>query len=87
MVDPRRVDDQLPDGLRAAGEPLADLSPRVAEAVRSAPVSGPAAFPGSDVFTRYAEQVSAVPRLWVEPLRLSDVTDSWSDLLRPGNAS
>ena len=124
-------------------EPLADLSRRVAEAIRSATttLNVPAGFPGSDLMIRYAEQVSAVPRLWAEPLRriveeqrrlaelmaawaeqhrqlaeqlaesaellrrlseegaamvdpiltyaarLSDVTDSWIDLLRPRDAS
>jgi hypothetical protein len=122
-------------------EPLADLSRRVAETIRSATVSMPVEFPGSDLFIRYAEQVSAVPRLWAEPLRriveeqrrlaelmaawaeqhrrlaeqlaesadllhrlaeegaamvdpilgyaarVSDVTDSWIDLLRPQDAS
>ena len=139
------MDDQppsdVPDRLRSALDPLTDLSRRVAEFVRSTTVSGLARTPGSDLLTRYAEQVSAVPRLWVEPLRriveeqrrmaelmaawaeqhrvlaeqlaasaeqlrrlseegaamidpiltyverVSDVTDSWIDLLRPGDAS
>ncbi|HKN89258.1 MAG TPA: hypothetical protein VJ622_03175 [Acidimicrobiia bacterium] len=139
------MDDQapggVPDGLRSAMEPLADLSRRVAEAIRSATPSLPGGLSGSDLLLRYAEQVSAVPRLWAEPLRhivdeqrrlaelmaawaeqhrqlaeqlaesaellrrlaeegaamvdpiltyaarLSDVTDSWIDLLRPRDAS
>jgi hypothetical protein len=67
------VDEQerggLPDALRAAMEPMADISRRVAEAIRSATLNTPAALPGSDLFLRYAEQVSAVPRLWAGPLR------------------
>lgn len=92
------VDDQapdgVPDGLRSAMEPLVDLSRRVAEAIRSATLSGPGGLAGSDLLIRYAEQVSAVPRMWagaaavIEPIltyaaRVSDVTDSWIDLLRP----
>ena len=135
------MDDQTPgapDPLRSALEPLAELSKRVAEYFQSAATSGLARTPGSELFTRYAEQVSAVPRMFVEPLRhiieeqrrmaelmatwakqhaemakqladsaehlrrlseegaamidpiltyaskVSDVTDSWIDLLRPG---
>jgi hypothetical protein len=67
------VDDKpsgsVPDPLRAALEPWADLSRRVAEFVQSATVSGLARTPGSELLTRYAEQISAIPRLWVEPLR------------------
>jgi hypothetical protein len=121
---------QVPDALRSAMEPWADISRRVAEAIRSATESGAGAMPGSDLLLRYAEQVSAVPRLWAEPLRriieeqrrlaelmaawaeqlaeaaehlrrlsedgaalvdpilsyaarVSDVTDSWIDLVRP----
>ena len=121
----------VPDALRSAMEPWADISRRVAEAIRSATQSGAGALPGSDLLLRYAEQVSSVPRLWAEPLRriveeqrrlaelmaawaeqlaesaehlrrlseegaalvdpilgyaarVSDVTDSWIDLLRPG---
>jgi hypothetical protein len=121
---------QVPDALRSAMEPWADISRRVAEAIRSATESGAGAIPGSDLLLRYAEQVSAVPRLWAEPLRriieeqrrlaelmaawaeqlaeaaehlrrlsedgaalvdpilsyaarVSDVTDSWIDLVRP----
>jgi hypothetical protein len=139
------VDDQpssgVPDPLRSALEPLAELSRRVAEYFQSAAASGLARTPGSDLFTRYAEQISAVPRLGVEPLRriveeqrrmaelmatwakqhaemakqlsdsaehlrrlseegaamidpiltyaakVSDVTDSWIDLLRPPEKS
>jgi hypothetical protein len=139
------VNDQPPSGVpeqqRSALDPLTDLSRRVAEVVRSATVSGLARTPSADLLTRYAEQVSAAPRLWVEPLRrivdeqrrmaelmaawarqhqelanqlaesaehlrrlseagaavvdpiltyaarVSDVTDSWIDLLRPGDAS
>ena len=139
------VDDQpssgAPDPLRSALEPLAELSKRVAEYFQSAAASGLARTPGSELFTRYAEQISAVPRLWVEPLRriveeqrrmaelmatwakqhaemakqladsaehlrrlseegaamidpiltyaskVSDVTDSWIDLLRPKDPS
>ena len=131
----------MPDQLRSALEPLGELSRRVAEFVQSATVSGLARTPGSDLLTRYAEQVSAVPRMFVEPLRhiieeqrrmaelmatwakqhaelakqlaesaehlrrlseegaamidpiltyaarVSDVTDSWIDLLRPRDAS
>ena len=130
----------MPDALRSAMEPLADISRRVTEAIRSATVSGPGGLP-ADLLLRYAEQVSAVPRLWAEPLRriveeqrrlaelmaawaeqhrqlaeqlaesaellrrlseegaalvdpiltyaarLSDVTDSWIDHLRPRDAS
>ena len=59
----------VPDALRSAMEPLADMSRRVAEAMRSATLSGADRLPGSDLLLRYAEQVSAVPRLWAEPLR------------------
>lgn len=130
-----------PEGPRSALDPLADLSRRVVEAVRSATASAPGRFPSSDLLVRYAEQVSAVPRLWAEPLRriveeqrrlaelmaawaeqhrqlaeqlaesaellrrlseegaamvdpiltyaagVSDVTDSWIDLLRPPDTS
>jgi hypothetical protein len=137
------VDDQSPrggpEGLPSALGPLIDLSRRVAEALRSAAVSSPVGFSSPDLLIRYAEQVSAVPRLWAGPLRhivdeqrrlaelmaawaeqhrqlaeqlaesaellrrlseegaaivdpiltyaerVSDVTDSWIDLLRPGD--
>jgi hypothetical protein len=73
VVYHRRVDDQgpggVPDALRSAMEPLADISRRVTEAIRSATLSGHGGLPGSDLLLRYAEQVSAVPRLWAEPLR------------------
>jgi hypothetical protein len=139
------VDDEppssAPEGPRSALDPLADLSRRVVEVVRSATASAPGRFPSSDLLVRYAEQVSAVPRLWAEPLRriveeqrrlaelmaawaeqhrqlaeqlaesaellrrlseegaamvdpiltyaagVSDVTDSWIDLLRPPDTS
>jgi hypothetical protein len=139
------VDDEppssAPEGPRSALDPLADLSRRVVEAIRSATASGAGQIPGSDLLIRYAEHVSAVPRLWAEPLRriveeqrrlaelmaawaeqhrqlaeqlaesaallrrlseegagmvdpiltyaarVSDVTDSWIDLLRPPDAS
>jgi hypothetical protein len=85
-------------------EPLADLSRRAAEAIRSATttLNVPAGFPGSDLMTRYAEQlaesVDLLHRLaeegaaMVDPIliyaaRVSDVTDSWIDLLRPQNES
>ena len=131
----------VPDPVRSALEPLTELSRRVAEYFQSAATSGLARTPGSDLFTRYAEQISAVPRLWAEPLRrmveeqrrmaelmatwakqhaemakqlsdsaehlrrlseegaamiepiltyaakVSDVTDSWIDLLRPPEKS
>jgi hypothetical protein len=41
----------------------------MAEFVQSATVSGLGRTPGADLLTRYAEQVSAVPRMFVEPLR------------------
>jgi uncharacterized membrane-anchored protein YhcB (DUF1043 family) len=128
----------VPDQLRSALEPLADLSRRMADLVRSATASGLARSPASDLLIRSAEQLSAVPRLWAGPLRhmveeqrrmaelmaawaqqhrelaeqlaqsaeqlrrlsedaaaliepmltyaerVSEVTDSWIDLLRPG---
>jgi hypothetical protein len=66
---------------------LADLSRRVVEAVRSATVSGPGRFPSSDLLIRYAEQVSAVPRLWADPLRriveeqrrLAELMAAWAE--------
>jgi hypothetical protein len=68
-------------------EPLADLSRRVADAIRSATAGGPSGLPGSDLFVRYAEQVSAVPRLWAEPLRrivdeqrrLAELMAAWAE--------
>ena len=85
------MDDQapggMPDALRSAMEPWADISRRVAEAIRSATVSNPAGKAGADLFLRYAEQVSAVPRLWVEPLRhiieeqrrLAELMAAWAE--------
>ena len=77
----------MPDGLRAALEPLADLSRRAAEAIRSAALSGPGGYPGSELLIRYAEQVSAVPRQWAEPLRriveeqlrLAELMAAWAE--------
>lgn len=77
----------VPDALRSAMEPLADTSRRVAEAIRSATLSGPGGLPGSDLLLRYAEQVSAVPRLWAEPLRriveeqrrLAELMAAWAE--------
>lgn len=59
----------------------------MAEVVRSATVTGLGLAPGSDLLTRYAEAVSAVPRLWVEPLhriveeqrRLADLMAAWAE--------
>jgi methyl-accepting chemotaxis protein len=91
VVYHRRVDDQgpggVPDALRSAMEPLADLSRRVAEAIRSATLSVPGGVAGSDLLIRYAEQVSAVPRLWAEPLRriveeqrkLAELMAAWAE--------
>ncbi|MGH9009508.1 MAG: hypothetical protein ACRDYF_06605 [Acidimicrobiia bacterium] len=84
------MDDQapgVPDALRSAMEPLADISRRVAEGIRSATLSGAGALPGSDLLLRYAEQVSAVPRLWAEPLRriveeqrrLAELMAAWAE--------
>ena len=85
------MDDQspgsVPDALRSAMEPWADISRRVAEAIRSATQSGAGALPGSDLLLRYAEQVSAVPRLWAEPLRriveeqrrLAELMAAWAE--------
>jgi hypothetical protein len=69
-------------------EPLADLSRRMAEAIRSATTpSVPSGLPGSDLMIRYAEQVSAVPRMWAEPLRriveeqrrLAELMAAWAE--------
>ena len=91
VVYHRRVGDQGPagvsDALRSAMEPLADISRRVAEAIRSATVSGAGGLPGADLLLRYAEQVSAVPRMWAEPLRriveeqrrLAELMAAWAD--------
>jgi hypothetical protein len=75
------------DPLRFALEPLADLSRRVSEAIRSATLNAPSGLPGSDLFIRYAEQISAVPRLWAEPLRhiveeqrrLAELMAAWAE--------
>src|SRR5688572_4004859 len=77
----------MPDALRAAMEPWADISRRVAEAIRSATQSGANALPGSELLLRYAEQVSAVPRMWAEPLRriveeqrrLAELMAAWAE--------
>ena len=77
----------VPDALRSAMEPWADISRRVAEAIRSATQSGAGALPGSDLLLRYAEQVSSVPRLWAEPLRriveeqrrLAELMAAWAE--------
>lgn len=77
----------VPDALRAAMEPWADISRRVAEAIRSATQSGAGSLPGSDLLFRYAEQVSAVPRMWAEPLRhiveeqrrLAELMAAWAE--------
>src|SRR6266446_5543986 len=67
------VVDELPscesDGSRSALDPLAELSRRMAEAIRSATMSGPVRVSSPDLLVRYAEQVSAIPRLWAQPLR------------------
>ena len=87
------MDEQAPEGvpesLRSAMEPLADLSRRLAEAMRSATTTLGASvgLPGSDLMIRYAEQISAVPRLWAEPLRriveeqrrLAELMATWAE--------
>jgi hypothetical protein len=68
-------------------EPMADISRRVAEAIRAATVNAPRGLPGSDLLLHYAEQVSAVPRLWAGPLRhiveeqrrLADLMADWAE--------
>ena len=76
-----------PDALWAAMQPMADISRRVAEAIRSATLNAPRDLPGSDLLLRYAETVSAVPRMWAEPLRniveeqrrLAELMASWAE--------
>jgi len=85
------MDDQapggVPDALRSAMEPWADISRRVAEAIRAATLNTSRGLPGSDLLLHYAEQVSAVPRLWAGPLRhiveeqpgLADLMADWAE--------
>lgn len=82
-----KAPEGMPDALRAAMEPWADISRQVAEAIRSATRSGANALPGSELLLRYAEQVSAVPRMWAEPLRriveeqrrLAELMAAWAE--------
>jgi hypothetical protein len=62
---------ETPDQLGSALEPLWDLSSQVADIARSwAAAAGLPAVPGqTDALIRYAEQVSTLPRLAVDPLR------------------
>jgi hypothetical protein len=62
---------ETPDQLRSALEPLRALSSQVGDIARSwAPAAGlPAAPWQADTLIGYAEQVSTLPRLAVDPLR------------------
>ena len=78
-----------PDPLRAAMQPMAEISRRVAEAIRSATLNTPRELPGTDLLLRYAETVSAVPRLaelmstWAEQHRqMAEQLAESAELLR-----
>jgi len=85
------MDEQSPgkqaDQLRAGLQQLTDLARQVTEAAQSWTAGVAGRTPGSEVMIRYAEQLSAVPRMWVEPLRriveeqvrLAELMASWAE--------
>ncbi len=85
------MDEESPakqgDQLRAGLQLLTDLARQVTETAQSWTAGAAARTPGSDLLIRYAEQLSAVPRLWVQPLRriveeqlrLAELMASWAE--------
>jgi hypothetical protein len=73
MVDTPWMDEEplseARDRLQETLEPLADLTRQMTEAARSWTGGGPGRSLSSELLTGFAELVTALPRLWVEPLR------------------